>query len=209
MSENFEELDFQNIYANFHPLIYRYLARLVNESEAEDLTQEVFIKINQNLKNFRREAKLSTWIYRIATNVAIDKLRSQSFLRTIKNRVPLTSDTDCGKPGFENNIHTNTLKNDETPSAHQQLIKIEMNKCIWNLIENLPGTYKSVVVLSILENMKNKEIAEILGISLNAVKIRLHRARKKLKKKLEQSCTFYHDKENVLSCDLKEAFKNK
>ncbi|NIM17736.1 MAG: hypothetical protein GTO45_37690 [Candidatus Aminicenantes bacterium] len=58
-----------------------------------------------------------------------------------------------------------------------------------------------------MEDLKNKEIAEILGISLDTVKIRLHRAREKLKKKLEQGCTFYHNEENVLSCDLKEAYE--
>ncbi|MFC1614924.1 sigma-70 family RNA polymerase sigma factor, partial [Gemmatimonadota bacterium] len=61
-------LEFQKIYKDFQPKIQRYLIRFVGESEAEDLTQEVFIKVNKALKGFKGESQLSTWIYSIATN---------------------------------------------------------------------------------------------------------------------------------------------
>jgi RNA polymerase sigma-70 factor, ECF subfamily len=73
------EADFQTIYTTFYPKILRYLTRLVGEAEAEDLTQEVFLKVNQALGTFRGEAQLSTWIYRIATNAAVDKTRTAAF----------------------------------------------------------------------------------------------------------------------------------
>src|SRR5574341_2199351 len=73
------ELEFQKIYDAYRPRILRYLVRLVGEQEAEDLTQEVFVKVSQALKTFRGEAQLSTWIYRIGTNAAIDKIRAFSF----------------------------------------------------------------------------------------------------------------------------------
>ena len=73
------ELDFQKIYDTYHPQILRYLVRLVGEPEAEDLAQEVFVKVSQGLKTFRGESQLSTWLYRIATNAAIDKIRTASF----------------------------------------------------------------------------------------------------------------------------------
>jgi RNA polymerase sigma-70 factor (ECF subfamily) len=61
--------DFETIHASYRPRISRYLERLVGQSEAEDLTREVFVRVSRGLPDFRGEAKLSTWIYRIATNV--------------------------------------------------------------------------------------------------------------------------------------------
>jgi RNA polymerase sigma-70 factor (ECF subfamily) len=78
---NTQALEFQKVYEDFQPKILRYLARLVGKSEAEDLAQETFVKVHQSLKNFRGESQLSTWMYRIATNTALDKLRSPSFQR--------------------------------------------------------------------------------------------------------------------------------
>ena len=82
-----------------------------------------------------------------------------------------------------------------------------MNKCIRDFIEELPENYRTVVVLSELEGLKNTEIAEILGVSLDTIKIRLHRARAKLKKELETHCDFYRDEGNEFACDVKSAFK--
>ncbi len=70
--------EFQKIYEDHYPRIVRYLRRLVGDSEAEDVAQEVFVKVHQSLDKFRGESKLSTWIYRIATNTAMDRLRSSS-----------------------------------------------------------------------------------------------------------------------------------
>lgn len=75
-------LDFQSVYSAFHSKIVRYLTHMVGRRDAEDLTQEVFVKVNQALQTFRGESQLSTWIYRIATNAALDKLRSPSFRQT-------------------------------------------------------------------------------------------------------------------------------
>ena len=81
-----------------------------------------------------------------------------------------------------------------------------MNSCIRNFIESLPENYKSVVILSELEELKNHEIADILNITLDTVKIRLHRARAQLRKKLESNCSLYQNEQNELSCDLKEEY---
>ena len=82
-----------------------------------------------------------------------------------------------------------------------------MNECIREFIDKLPEDYKSVTVLSELEELKNIEISEVLGISLDTVKIRLHRARAKLKKELEAGCIFKRDEENELVCDRKNPTK--
>jgi RNA polymerase sigma-70 factor (ECF subfamily) len=81
------ELEFQKIYDAFQPKILRYLIRLVGENEAEDVTQEIFVKVSQALENFRGESKLSTWLYRIATHAALDRLRSPSFQRIVQKKL--------------------------------------------------------------------------------------------------------------------------
>ena len=194
-----DELEFQKIYKTFQPKIFRYISRLAGEHEAEDLTQEVFIRVSQGLKTFRGESQLSTWIYRIATNAAVDRLRSPSFQLT-------TPKSFLSDSTGEDEEQKDVLTGEKTPSAEQQLIRKEMNECIRDFVENLPENYRTVVVLSKLEQLKNDEIAEILGVTLDTVKIRLHRARARLKKELETHCSFYRDERNQLACDLKTAF---
>ena len=79
-----------------------------------------------------------------------------------------------------------------------------MSECINEYIDKLPTDYKTVIVLSEQEGLANKEIAEILDISLNNVKIRLHRARAKLKAVLNEACEFYYTDQNTLACDRKQ-----
>jgi RNA polymerase sigma-70 factor (ECF subfamily) len=191
------EFDFQHIYDVFQPKIHRYLARLAGADESDDLTQEVFMKVGRGLKDFRSESKLSTWIYRIATNAALDHLRSHS-LKQIE-----VSSMDSEKEEEGKYIPLQR----KMSSIDQQLIRKEMNACIRNVIKELPEDYRTVIVLSELEELGNREIAEILQVSLDTVKIRLHRARTRLKKELENLCCFYRDERGVLSCDLKSAIR--
>jgi RNA polymerase sigma-70 factor (ECF subfamily) len=188
-------IEFQEIHNTFRPKIHRYLTRLVGENEAEDLTQDVFVKVGQGLKNFRGDSQLSTWIYKIATNTALDRLRRSSFKKT--------SAASIAEAELESE-DKDLWMGEKSPTADQQSIRKEMNECIRDFIEKLPENYKSVMVLGEVEGLKNKEIGEILGISLDTVKIRLHRARAKLKKELQNHCNFYRDERNELACDKKK-----
>jgi RNA polymerase sigma-70 factor (ECF subfamily) len=80
-----------------------------------------------------------------------------------------------------------------------------MNTCIREFVGDLPPDYRAVIALSELKDLPNQEIADILGISLGNVKIRLHRARVALKKNFSEGCDFYSDNEGGLSCDRKAA----
>jgi len=197
------ELEFEKLHNTFRPKILRYLTRLVGEHEAEDLTQEVFIKVSRALKTFRGESQLSTWIYRIATNGALDRLRSFSSQRMAQKRLSNDSIAEGEIEIEDKNVWTG----EKAPSIETLLIREEMNECIRDFIENLPPDYRTVIVLRELEGLKNKEIAETLGVTLDTVKIRLHRARVKLKKELETHCSFYRDERNQLACELKSAFE--
>ncbi|HEY4691715.1 MAG TPA: sigma-70 family RNA polymerase sigma factor [Anaerolineae bacterium] len=173
-----DELEFQTIHETFRPKIHRYLTRLVGAHDAEDLTQEVFVKVSRALDTFRGESQPSTWIYRIATNVAIDKMRTASFQQEAQK-----SWLDDSDETEDRDIWTG----EETPSLEQQLMRKEMRKCFERFVENLPPNYRTVVVLS-LEQLTNNEIAEILDVSIDTVKIRLHRGRTRLLQELKARC---------------------
>ena len=195
------EVEFQEIYAVFQPKILRYLIRLVGENEAEDLTQEVFVKVSQALKNFRGESQLSTWIYRIATNAALDRLRSPSFQWITQNGLPDDS-IEAGEAEVDDR---DAWTGEKKPLVEQQLVRKEMNECVRGHIERLPENYRTVLVLSEWEGLRDNEIAEILGITLTTAKIRLHRGKEKLKEELETHCDSYWIEENEFLPDLKSA----
>jgi len=196
-----DELDFHSVYDEFHSRISRYLERMVGKSEAEDLIQEVFIKVDKGLKGFEGKSSLSTWIYRLATNVALDKLHSRPF-RDNKQKISLSNIDD----EYEAEVKDICVQEKEL-SAEREAIRAEMNECIREFVDNLPENYRTVIILSELKDLKNQEVAEILGISLDAIKIRLHRARERLKKEFEAGCTFYHNENNELACDRKKNSK--
>ena len=185
--------DYRGIDDAFRPKILRYLGRLVGKDGADDLTQVVMLKVSQGLKAFRGEASLATWIYRIATNAALDRLRA---LGAEPRAQPFPAqgeeeDADAVPPGLR------------SPSVEALAIRTEMSACIQAFIGRLPVRYASVLVLSELEGFKNAEVAEILGISVAAVKIRLHRARAALRQALEAGCRLEHDVDHELACEPK------
>ena len=171
--------DFQALYVAFQPRIQRYLTRLVGEAESEDLTQEVFIKVNQTLETFRGEAQVSTWIYRIATNAAIDKTRTASFRQGIKQGT--LEDWDEAET-------VEAWTGEAPPSPEQQRMHQEMVECFVTFLDHLPVDYRTAFVLSDLEGFTNSEMADILGVSLETVKIRLHRGRARLFQELKAHC---------------------
>lgn len=188
------ELDFSKIYDAYQPKILCYLSHFIGESEAEDLTQETFVKVHQSLGGFRGESQLSTWIYRIATNTALDKLRHPSFQRM--EQVPISDEIVEAK--ISDGIG---FPEGRKPPVEKELIRDEMNDCIRGYIEKLPEDYRTVLVLSEWEGLRNNQIADILGITLDTVKIRLHRAKAKLKEELEAHCEFYWVEE--MPCSVK------
>lgn len=179
---------FINIHQEYRSRILQYLEKMVGKDYAEDLCQEVFFKVDQSLKNFKEKSSISTWIYRIATNVAYDKLRTSSFKqKTNEHSINEKQITQCSSE----------------PNSEQKIIKDEMNDCIQSYVQDLPEDYRAVIFLSEFEELKNREIAEILGITIENVKIRLHRGKASLKERFEKGCNLYYDEQNVLSCEHK------
>jgi RNA polymerase sigma-70 factor (ECF subfamily) len=197
MQNQITKQDFTQVYQEFYPKILRYLERLTGDKEeARDLVQDVFLKVDQGLTKFEGRSSLSTWIYRIATNVSNDRFRSASFQKGKKQT--LTDEFI-----EENKEDKNAWTGERETSAEQQLEKKEMSSCINKYIYDLNEDYQKVLVLSDYEGLKNKEIASILGITLDTVKIRIHRGRVQLKKRMEKGCDVTPDPDTGLHCDEK------
>lgn len=179
------QLDFQSLHAEYRPRILRYLARVAGESDAEDLAQEVFDKVSRSLASFRGASSTATWIYRIANHAAMDRLRSIAAQRGDKTQS--IDDLD--------DMEDRSVRTDE------RVIREEMNACIRSIIADLPESYRSVIILGDLEGFSDAEIADILGLSLQAAKIRIHRARKRLREELKNACVFYRNHDDELACD--------
>ena len=169
-------LDFETIHEEFRSKIQHYLARMVGEFEAEDLTQEVFLRVDRALATFKGDSRLSTWVYRIATNAALDRLRSPAFKYGAWDGLP----ADLGED--QESVQA------ETPSPEDQLFHQERVACYCDFVGALPVNYRTVVALSELEDLAVGEIAEILGLSEQVVKIRLHRGRARLIRELKSHC---------------------
>jgi len=192
-----EGLAFDTVYREYRQKILHYLGGMVGPAEAEELTQETFLKVSRALSEFRGESQLSTWIYRIATHVALDRLRSRSFKESLRS---LSAEDDEVAGALPD---TDVWSGDEKPAIPQTLAIEEMNACIRGVVAELPESYRAVLVLSEFEGLTDREIAEIVGDSLGAVKIRLHRGRVKLKAALEAKCTFHRDERDVFGCEPK------
>jgi RNA polymerase sigma-70 factor, ECF subfamily len=178
------------VFQDFYPRICHYIGRIVGPHEVEDIAQEVFEKVHRNLHEFKGKSKLSSWIYRIATNTAIDKLRSAPFKRSAEHE-PIIEDS-------------NTADTPTTASTDQKVIRKEMSACVREFIGKLPDDYQAIILLRDIQGFSKKEIAEILEISPNNAKIRLHRARGKLKELLDAGCDFYLNENSELACDRKQ-----
>jgi RNA polymerase sigma-70 factor (ECF subfamily) len=172
---------------------------LVGEHDAEDLTQEVFLKISESLKDFKGHSHVSTWIYRIATNTALDKLRSPSFKRSIRKKSSKTYVPESDEEVEDNDVWSG----DKPLSIEEVIVNDEKWKCFREFVNKLPLDHRAVFLLSDLRGLTNKEIAAKLGISLAMVKIRLHRGRAKLRKELEAHCGLVRDSRNRISWDGK------
>ena len=189
-------MDFQTIYKEFYPKIHRYLFNILNDKElAEDFTQDVFIRVNEGLIKFEGRSKLSTWIYKIATNLARDYYKSATYQKGTRQTF---SESFIEEHKKDKNVWTV----DKSELSDQVLVKKEMNNCIKRYVQDISENYRTVFVLSEYEGLKNQEIGDILELSLDTVKIRLYRARTQLKKKMEEGCHITYEN-NGISCDEK------
>jgi len=186
-------LDFSDVFREYQHPIYNYLLRMTqNKIFAEELTQETFIRVHRSLPSFRGEASISTWIYRIATNISLDHFK-RSATRQDSQAVSLD----------EIELEGEWVADRSSTSPEQLAAQSEMSECVQSFIHRLSPSYRAVLVLHDLQGLKNREISDVLDIPLSTVKIRLHRARNKLRESLNKGCDFNQDEQNVFVCEPK------
>jgi RNA polymerase sigma-70 factor (ECF subfamily) len=149
--------------------------RMLNQKqEAEDVVQETFLRVYTNLDRYDENQKFSTWIYRIATNLCIDRLRKRKPSYSIDAEMTDGEGTDW---------HAMLASSDAGPD--EELILSETQQNIREAIQSLPDKYKSVVILRYLHDMSLQEIGDVLEMPVTTVKTRVHRGREFLRKKLD------------------------
>lgn len=165
---------FTEIVELFKDKVYQLCYRMVgNAHDAEDIAQEAFIRAYVNINSYDTNRKFSTWLYRIATNLSIDRLR--------KRKPDYFLDAEIeGTEGLTmySQIPSDDLQPDEAVES------LEFQEWVQQEINELPVMYRSVIVLKYIEELSLKEIGDILDLPIGTVKTRIHRGREALRKRL-------------------------
>ena len=172
--------------AAFETLLKKYGARLLrlarrflnDEEDARDALQDAMVAVFKSIKNFESNSQLSTWLHRIVVNASLMKLRTK--------RRREEKDIEEYLPRFEDDGHQTEPSTPWTETAESMLEREELREQVRSAIDQLPETYRIVLLLRDIEEMSTEETAAVLGITQNAVKIRLHRARQALRALLDQ-----------------------
>jgi RNA polymerase sigma-70 factor (ECF subfamily) len=158
------------------PLVRLCKGFLHDEEDARDIVQETFIEVFESIHHFRQDARLSTWLYRIAVNKSLNLLRKKKINRLLVSldvfSAKETNDVEYGTTGPGQNLPGDKLE------------KNEKMKQIRKAVDSLPGNQRIVFILNKYMDLTNKEVAEVMDISLSAVESLMHRAKMNLQKKL-------------------------
>lgn len=172
----------------FRPQVQRHIRALVKDrADADDLTQETYARAYAHLEQLRDPQAALAWLYRIATNVALDRLRGR--------RPPTLPLTDSTEPHGDERVR---VVDSGLAAALEQR---EMSACVENYLEQLPDDYRVAILLRDVHGLTNAEVAELLGCSLATAKIRVHRARSRLREALTAACAFETDARGVVVCE--------
>jgi RNA polymerase sigma-70 factor (ECF subfamily) len=151
-----------------------------NAADAEEVVQDVFLQIVQKGQDFEGRAALSTWIYRITTNVSLNKRRGK--------RRELETSLDELLPRYRADGHRegerSYLVSDWSGTPERELLAGESRRTLEAALDCLPDHYRAVLVLKDVEELSNEEVAQVVGDTVAAVKTRLHRARMALREYL-------------------------
>ena len=169
--------DFQSIVENLQEKVRNTCFRYVNNVEdADDIAQDVFIQVYESMNHFREESQISTWVYRIAVNKSLDFLRSKKRKKRFGQLTSLFRSTEEGEEIIE-------IPSYGTPQ--EELEDKERKEVLDWALSKLPDNQKTAIILSKYEGFNNKEITEIMDLSLSAVEALMHRGKKNLQKELK------------------------
>lgn len=171
------EAAFAELFRRYGEKVYRLVFRILhNREDAEDAVQEVFLNIFRKIDTFRGDASLSSWIYRIAANTAFMKIRQRKSRPTLSLELP--------PDWFEEDGRYVREVVDFSQQADQLARNHELRSLLIAAVNMLPDSFRLVFFMKDIEGMSNQQIANALGLSVAAVKSRLHRARLQLREQL-------------------------
>jgi RNA polymerase sigma-70 factor, ECF subfamily len=169
-----DETAYEQLVRAYSPRLLAVARRIVgNDEEARDVIQDAFLNAFRSLRNFHGEARLSTWLHRIVVNTALMKLRT-------RRRKPEES-IEPLLPAFLADGHYAERFTTWGERADEALARSEMQELVRSKIDDLPESFRTVLVLRDIEGLDTEETARVLDTTSNAVKIRLHRARAALR----------------------------
>ncbi|QTD39780.1 RNA polymerase sigma factor SigW [Sporosarcina sp. Te-1] len=165
---------FEEIVTMFQHRLYQVCYRMLgNRQEAEDIAQEAFVRAYVNIHTYDQKRKFSTWLFRIATNLCIDRIRKKKPDYYLDAEVP-------GTEGL--NMYSQIAASGDLPE--EEVEKMETQERIQYEIGRLPDKYRSVIILRYMEELPLQEISDILELPLGTVKTRVHRGREALRKQM-------------------------
>ena len=189
MQSAVESTDAGLLFETYHDRIYRYVLRIVgNPAEAEDLTQDTFLRAHRRRDSIRDPEAVRGWLYRIATHVCLDRLRQR------KSHISIDSEEGASRAESAAPV---------LPTILQVHERKETSACVQRCLDYLPDNYRAAILLHEAHSLTAAEIAELLGVTLATVKIRIHRARRKLQQVMECGCAISNDNQGVPTCQPK------
>jgi RNA polymerase sigma-70 factor (ECF subfamily) len=166
--------------------LYNFLIKLSsNPADAEDILQNVLIKISESISDVKEPDKIRTWAYTIATNAAMDYFRQHGKAQLLE---------------YDDEI---LLPSDTNQTIEDLIITDEMNKCIREKIDTIPVNYRTALILFYFEKLPITEIATICGTTASSIKVRLLRAKEMMNRVLNNHCNLYYEN-NKFKCCQKE-----
>ncbi len=178
-----EPMAAEDLVTRYGERAYRLASRITgNGSDAEEVVQDAFWTVVRRIDTFRGESAFGSWLYRIVANAAYQKLRGRPSGR---REISL----DDVLPLFDERGRHAALVADWSPRVDDPAMQVELRTALSTAIEELPATYRAVLVLRDVEGRSNGEIADVLGLNTGVVKTRVHRARLFLRKRLGELLT--------------------
>jgi len=159
---------FEEVVRRHQDMVYGITSKFLGSgSDAEDAAQEVFLRAYRNLQGFKRQSKLSTWLYRIAYNLCTDRMRAR--------RLPGRQ-----AESFDEHAHA-----DSRSAPEEVTLAAERQRSVQHAVDGLQQIYKEVVILHYYQGMSMEETAAVIGVPVKTVETRLYRARKALRARLD------------------------
>jgi len=184
--KNNPELDFYSMVEGYHDVVQSFINMTTrNRWVSEDLTQETFLKAYNSIDSLNDISKIKSWLIRIAYNLCLDHFKAEP------------------KHKFDSFNSIEELFSANFLPAGKQMERSEMSKCVQEKMLLLPQSYRTILHLFDIAGLTHREIAEVLDVHVGNVKVRLHRARKKMKEILKEHCNFSNDERAVLICTPK------